>query len=82
MWLQKLVACFDAARLRSPQAEWELGKVSHCEIMNFRLMTRKKMAQLSQTNVILLIEYGVLAISYHEINTLECVGPTTYLLWI
>ena len=31
------------------------------------------MAQLSQTNVVLLIEYDVLAIMYYEINTLQCV---------
>ena len=28
---------------------------------------------LSQTNVVLLIEYDVLAIMYYEINTLKCV---------
>ena len=31
------------------------------------------MAQLSQTNVVLLIEYDVLAILYYKINTLKCV---------
>ena len=31
------------------------------------------MIQLSQTNVISLIEYDVLAIIYYEINTLNCV---------
>ena len=30
------------------------------------------MVQLSQTNVVLLIEYDVLAILHHEINTLKC----------
>ena len=30
------------------------------------------MAQLSQTNVVLLIEYDALAIMYYEINTLKC----------
>ena len=30
------------------------------------------MAQLSQTNVVLLIEYDVLAIMIYEINTLKC----------
>ena len=33
----------------------------------------EEMAQLSQTNVVLLIEYDVLAIMYYEINTLKCV---------
>ena len=28
---------------------------------------------LSQTNVVLLIEYDVLAIMYYELNTLKCV---------
>ena len=41
--------------------------------MKFRLMIRKQMAQLSQTNVVWLIEYDVLAIMYYEINTLKCV---------
>ena len=31
------------------------------------------MAQLSQTSVVLLIEYDVLAITYYEINTLKWV---------
>ena len=31
------------------------------------------MAQLSQPNVFLLIEYDVLANMYYEINTLKCV---------
>ena len=31
------------------------------------------MAKFSQTNVVLLIEYDVLAIMYYEINTLKCV---------
>ena len=31
------------------------------------------MAQLSQTKVVLLIEYDVLAIMHFEINTLKCV---------
>ena len=73
MWLPKLVACYDAAGLRGTQAEWELGTVSHLELMKFRLMIRTKMAQLSQTNVVLLIEYDVLAFMYYEINTLKCV---------
>ena len=30
------------------------------------------MVQLSQTNVVLLIEYDVLVILHHEINTLKC----------
>ena len=37
------------------------------------------MAQLSQTYVVLLIEYDVLAIMYYEINTLMC---TAYFFWI
>ena len=45
-------ACYDAAGLRGTQAEWELGTVSPLELMKFRLMIRKKMAQLSQTNVV------------------------------
>ena len=55
-----------AAGLRSTQAEWELGRptVSH------RL---GKIAQLSQTDVVLLIKYDVLVIMYYEINTLKCV---------
>ena len=69
MWLPKLVACYDAAGLRGTQAEWELCTVSYLELMKFRLMIRKKMAQLSQTNVVLLIEYDVLAFMYYEINT-------------
>ena len=73
MWLQKLVACFDAAGLRGTQAGWELGTVSHRDLMKFRLMIRKTMAHLSQTNVVLLIKYAVLAIMYYEINTLKCV---------
>ena len=36
-------------------------------------MIKKKMAQLSQNNVVLLIEYDVLAIMYYKINTLKCV---------
>ena len=52
--------CFDAAGLRGTQAEWELGTVSHCELMKFRLMIREKMAQLPHTNVVLLIVYNVL----------------------
>ena len=36
-------------------------------------MIRKKYAQLSQTNVVLLIKYDVLAIMYYEINRLKCV---------
>ena len=73
MWLPKLVACYDAAGLRGTQAEWELGTVSHPELMKYRLVIRKKIAQLSQTNVVCLIEYDVLAIIYYEINTLICV---------
>ena len=73
MRLPKLVACYDAAGLRGTQAKWELGTVCHLELMKFRLMIRKKMAQLSQTNVVLLIEYDVLAIMYYEINTLKFV---------
>ena len=46
------LACYDAAGLRGTQAEWELGTVSPLELMKFRLMIRKKMAQLSQTNVV------------------------------
>ena len=38
------------------------------------------MAQLSQTNVVLLIEYDVLAIMYYEINTLKCVGYCIFLM--
>ena len=67
------LACYDAAGLRGTQAEWELGTVSPLELMKFSLMIRKKMAQLSQTNVVWLIEYDVLAIMYYEINTLKCV---------
>ena len=33
----------------------------------------EKMAKLSQTNVVLLIEYNVLAIMYYGINTLKWV---------
>ena len=33
----------------------------------------EKMAQLPQTDVVLLIEYDVLAILYQEINTSKCV---------
>ena len=73
MWLPKLVACYDAAGLRGTQAEWELGTVSHLGLKKIRLMIRKKIAQLSQTNVVLFIEYDVLAIMYYEINTLKCV---------
>ena len=74
MWLPKLVACYDSAGLRGTQAEWELGTVSHLELMKFRLMIRKQNGTiLSQTNVVLLIEYDVLAIMYYEINTLKCV---------
>ena len=65
--------CYDAAGLRGTQAEWELGTVSHLKLFKFKLMIRKKMAELSQTNVVLLIEYDVLAIMYYEINTLKCV---------
>ena len=69
-----MVACYDAAGLRGTQAEWELGRqLSHRKLIKFRLMIRKKMAQLSQTNVVLLIEYDVLAIMYYEINTLKYV---------
>ena len=50
--LPKLVACYDAAGLRGTQAEWELGTVSHLELMKFMLIIRKKIAQLSQTNVV------------------------------
>ena len=32
------------------------------------------MAQLSQNNVVLSIEYDVLAIMHYEINTVKCVG--------
>ena len=39
-----------------------------------------KMAQLSQTNVVLLIEYDVLAILYYKINTLKCVLHISF--WI
>ena len=77
MWLPKLVACYDAAGLRGTQAEWELGRgptVSHIELMKFRLKIRKQNGTLlSQTNVVLLIEYDVLAIMYYELNTLKCV---------
>ena len=74
MWLPKLVACYDAAGLRGTQAEWELGTVSHIELMKFRLMIRKQNGTLlSQTNVVLLIEYDALAIMYYELNTLKCV---------
>ena len=77
MWLPKLVACYDAAGLRGTQAEWELGReptVSHVELMKFRLMIRKQNGTLlSQTNVVLLIEYDVLAIMYYELNTFKCV---------
>ena len=74
MWLPKLVACYDAAGLRGTQAEWELGTVSHIELMKFRLMIRKENdTLLSQTNVVLLIEFDVLAIMYYELNTLKCV---------
>ena len=31
------------------------------------------MAQLSHTNVVLLVKYAVVAIMYYEINTLKCV---------
>ena len=65
--------CYDVAGLRGTQAEWELGTVSHLKLIKFRLMIRKKMEELSQTNVVLLIEYDVLAIMYYEINTLKCV---------
>ena len=74
MWLPKLVACYDAAGLRGTQAEWELGTVSHIELMKFRLMIRKQNGiLLSQTNAVSLIEYDVLAIMYHILNTLKCV---------
>ena len=74
MWLPKLVACYDAAGLRGTLAEWELGTVSHIELMKFRLMIRKQNGTLlSQTNVVLLTEYYVLAIMYYELNTLKCV---------
>ena len=79
MWLTKLVACYDAAGLRGTQAEWKLGTISHLELIKLRLMIRKNMAQLSQTNVVLLIEYDVLAIRYYEINTLKCV---LHFFWI
>ena len=39
-----------------------------------------KMAHLSQTNVVLLIEYDVLAFLYYEINTLKCVLHISF--WI
>ena len=72
MWLTKLVAFYNAAGLRGTQAEWELGTVSHLELMKFRLMIRKRNGTLlSQTNIVLLIEYDVLAIMYYEINTLK-----------
>ena len=72
MWLPKLVACYDAAGLRGTQAEWELGTVSHIELIKFRLMIRKQNGTLlSQTNVVFLIEYDVLAIMYYELNTLN-----------
>ena len=70
--LPKLVACYDAAGLRGTQAECELGTVSHLELLKFMLMLRKKMAQLSQTNVVLLIKYDVFVIMYYKINTLKC----------
>ena len=82
MWLPKLVACYDAAGLRVTQAEWELGTVSHLELMKFRLMIRKKMAQLSQTNFVLLIEYDVLASMYYEINRAYIKMCTAYFFWI
>ena len=66
MWLQKLVACFDAAGLRGIQAEWGLGTLSHRELMKIRVMIRKKLSLIS---VVLLIEYDVLVILYYEINT-------------
>ena len=47
VWLPKLVACYDAAGLRGTQAEWELGTVSHLELMKFRLMIRKKITHYS-----------------------------------
>ena len=50
--MPKLVACYDAAGLRGTQDEWELGTVSHLELIQFMLMIMKKMAQLSQTNVV------------------------------
>ena len=80
MWLRKLVACYDAAGLRGKQAEWELGTVSHRESLKFRLMIKKKMPQLSQTNSVLLIDYDVLAIMYYEINM--CKMCTAYLFRI
>ena len=64
MWLPKLVVCYDAAGLGDTHAEWELSTVSHLELMKFWLMIRKKMAQLSETNIVRMIEYDVLAISY------------------
>ena len=82
MWLPKLVACYDAAGMRGTQAEWELGAVGHLELIKFRLMIRKKMAQLSQTNVVLLIEYDVLAIMYYEINRAYIKMCTAYFFWI
>ena len=36
------------------------------------------MAQLSQANVVLLIEYNVLAIMYYEINTVKCVRHISF----
>ena len=37
------------------------------------ILVDEKMAKLSQTNVVLLIEYNVLAIMYYGINTLKWV---------
>ena len=75
MWLRKLVACYDAAGLRGRlhTLNGKLGTVNHRKLIKFRLMIKKKIAQLSQTNIVLLIEYDVLAIMYYEINTLKCV---------
>ena len=66
-----MVACYDATDLRGTQAEWKQSTVSHLELKKFRMMIRKNMAQLSKTNVVLLLEYDVVAIMYYEINTLK-----------
>ena len=82
MWLTKLVACYDAAGLPGTQAEWELGTISHIELLKFRLRIRKQNGTLlSQTNVVLLIEYDVLTIMYYEIIKYIKMC-TAYFFWI
>ena len=46
------------------QAVWKLGAVCCQELIKVKLMTRKKMSSLSQTNVVLLIEYDVVDIAF------------------